>query len=29
MDDTTEEISEQMELDWRRYPRGLDGGENA
>lgn len=23
MDDRTEEISEQMELDWRRYPRGL------
>lgn len=23
MDDRAEEISEQMELDWRRYPRGL------
>lgn len=29
MNDTAEEISEQMELDWRRYPRGLDGGEPA
>ncbi len=29
MDDGAEELSEQMELDWRRYPRGLDAGDET
>lgn len=29
MDDRTEEISEQMELDWRRYPRSLNAEEET
>ena len=29
MDDRAEELSEQIELDWRRYPRGLDTEEKT
>jgi hypothetical protein len=28
VDTESEQLSEEMELDWRRYPRPLNGEEN-